>query len=242
MRSQRVVICIAGFGDNASMFEPLLTGPGTYDLKFQPINLPGFGAPPLPQSSTSLSALADVVVDAARAHGAETVLAHSVASIIATLAAERLGSPIKTILSLEGNLTPEDAYFSGTAANFASPEEFLPVFLTRLDEMATDDKIIARYRDVVKTADPKALWELGCDAHAFSQKASPGDRLQRSANIAYLYNPANVPQASLDWLARSNMPRYELPGASHWASLDQPEALYQAISSALGAVIAAKSE
>lgn len=228
-----MIISIAGFGDNASMFDPLVAVSDAYGLQVQPINLPGFGAPALAHKSTSLNALADVVVDAALEHDADTILAHSVASIVATLAAERPHSPIKTILSLEGNLTPEDAYFSGTAANFASPEKFLPSFLRRLDEVAETNAILARYRDVVETADPKALWELGCDAHRFSQNSSPGDRLLESSNAVYLYNPMNLPKASLEWLAQSAMPRYELPGASHWPSLDQPGALSQSIALAL---------
>ncbi len=227
-----VVMFIAGFGDNASMFSGLLETHLARTYRLLPIDLPGFGAPP-PEAETTLSSLANFVADKAGETAAEIIVAHSVASIIASLAARRPGCPIKTIVSLEGNLTPEDAYFSGTAADHDSPEAFRMAFLERLDEMAVNEPIIARYRESVSQADPLALWQLGTDARRFSSEHVPGDVLAEAARVTYLYNPRNCPEATLCWLDANPMDRIVLENATHWASVDQPAMLADKIAEAL---------
>ncbi len=214
------MVCIAGFGDNGSMFRPLLTADLANRITILPLDLPGFGKAPL-QGETTLESLAQVVDTEVRALGAEVVLAHSVASIIASLAASNTDSPIRTLFSLEGNLTAEDAYFSGSAADHSSAESFRAAFLQRLDELAEDQQIVARYRVEVAKADPLALWQLGCDAHRFSEQHVPGEILVKSAETVYFYNPANLPKTSLDWLISHDVRRVCLDNATHWASVDQ---------------------
>ena len=215
-----VVVCIAGFGDNVGMFAPLLDTAKNERLHIDAFDLPGFGAPALDR--TTLETLADALGARCRQLGARTVVAHSVASIIASLAAQRDGSPIRAIVSLEGNLTAEDAYFSGTAADYPDPSRFRAAFLSRLREMAEDDPIVEGYHHRVMNADPLALWELGCDARAFSERAVPGDVLMAAASVVYVLNPTNCPPASLAWLNAHDMERVVLEGASHWPTIDRP--------------------
>lgn len=232
MDKRPVVLFIAGFGDNASMFEGLADTHIAKDYRLQPLSLPGFGAPSL-FAKTTLNALAQFVADRAKERGAEIIVAHSVASIIASLAAEKSGCPLTTILSLEGNITAEDAYFSGTAADYDDPASFRKAFLDRLDEMSTTAPIIQRYRQAVSEADPVALWQLGTDARRFSEKHVPGAVLQNSAKVIYLYNPKNCPKSTLDWLKDNPMDRIVLENATHWTSVDQPDMLADKIAQAL---------
>lgn len=227
-----VILFIAGFGDNASMFEGLADTHLAHSYRLLPINLPGFGAPPLAETTT-LEALAQTVSDAAVKNGAEIIVAHSVASIIASLAASRPDSPLTTILSLEGNITAEDAYFSGTAADYDNPAAFCAAFIERLDEMAKTARTIRRYRDQVLKADRLALWQLGIDARRFSDEHVPGAVLQEAAKVTYLYNPDNCPSSTLRWLEENKMDRIVLENATHWTSVDQPELLADKIAEAL---------
>ena len=230
--AQPAILFIAGFGDNASMFAGLHNTALADDYHLLPVDLPGFGAPAL-GTETTLKSLAEFVAGKAKETGAEIIVAHSVASIIASLAAREPDCPIKTILSLEGNITAEDAYFSGTAADYDDPLAFRSAFLQRLDDMATSAPIIARYRENVSKADPTALWQLGNDAHRFSAQQVPGDVLASSANATYLYNPENCPDSTLEWLKSNQIKRIVLANATHWKSVDQPELLAEKISKAL---------
>ena len=226
------MICIAGFGDNGSMYHPLLTTDLAGRLDIVALDLPGFGKP-AGQAATSLKSLADVVDAEARNRGAEVVLAHSVASVIASIAASKPDSPIRTIVSLEGNLTEEDAYFSGSAADFDSADSFRNAFLKRLDVLAVEQPIIGRYRSEVAKADPTALWQLGCDARRYSVENIPGDNLIKSADVVYLYNPANLPKTSLEWLDSNEVRQVQLDNASHWVSIDQPDRLTEVLTAEL---------
>ncbi len=229
-----VLILLAGFGDGGEMFAALQDTALAQHYRLLPLDLPGFaGAPTLP-GPTTLEALAEVVHETAVREGARVLVAHSVASIIASLAAAKSDSPVETIVSLEGNLTAEDAYFSGTAADYDDAEAFKAAFLARLEEMAETQPVIRRYAETVRQADPRALWELGCDARRFSETQVPGEVLRRAAEAIYLYNPDNCATASLDWLARSGMKAAILEGASHWPSVDQPKALAQTMIDVLG--------
>ena len=226
------ILLVAGFGDNATMYEGLADTQLASSYRLLPINLPGFGAQPL-ATGTTLEALAQSVADEAIRHDAEIIVAHSVASIVASLAATKAGCPLKTIFSLEGNITAEDAYFSGTAADYSDPIAFRTAFLERLDEMAKTAPIIRRYRNQVSKADTLALWQLGTDARHFSASRIPGEVLRSAANVIYLYNPDNCPDSTVRWLEENDMDRIVLENATHWASVDQPDLLADKLALAL---------
>ena len=113
------------------------------------------------------------------------------------------------------NLTAEDAYFSGMAADFDDAKSFQAAFLERLDSLANEQPIVKRYREKVIDADPVALWQLGCDARHFSEENTPGEKLLASAEAVYLYNPANLPEKSLEWLKAHHLPRIQMDNATH---------------------------
>jgi len=232
MDRRRTILLIAGFGDNGSMYDKLLSTSLAARYRLLPLDLPGFGAPPR-AGETTLAGLAEFVAKRAREEGAEIIVAHSVASIIAALAAALPQSPLGTILSLEGNLSPEDAYFSGTAADYDDPLAFRAAFLARLEGMS-DDPVIPRYARAVAAADPTALWHLGCDARRFSAQKNPGEVLMAAGDVTYIYNPDNCPAPTLAWLDTHPMKRIRLDGASHWPSVDVPERLAAEIENVIG--------
>ncbi len=233
-RSGPGILCLAGFGDDSSMFEPLLETDLPRDHRVVTVDLPGFGREPVvPGRSATLDGLAEFVLGVAAAERIGILLAHSAASIIAAIVATRSDSPVETVISLEGNLTKEDAYFSGTAADHESPESFREAFLRRLDQRAGEDAVLARYRSRVAGADPHALWVLGNDVFRYSDRTQPGSVLLSVRRAHYLYNPANCPVSSLAWLETSGLPATELPGASHWATLDAPHQVARAVRAAL---------
>ena len=213
---------VAGFGDHGGMFEALAsTGLGAR-FALHAIDLPGTGnSEPLAETLT-LDRAASVVVETVAEISANVIVGHSVGSIVASLVASEPSSDIETVLSLEGNLTAADAYFSGSAAGFDEPEVFHADLLAQLDERAENSPVVRRYRDQVERAEPRSIWELGCDTHRFSTAQSPGTHLVTSAKtVVYIYNPANTPQDSLDWIKESDLRTFEV-NASHWSVVDQP--------------------
>jgi len=234
-KTRPTILFVAGFGDDSSMFAGLskTTLADAYNLIA--LDLPGFGAPKL-QTESTLDSLGKFVCAKANEYAAQIVVAHSVASIIASLAANEPDSPITTILSLEGNITADDAYFSGIAAAYDNPNKFKSDFLARLEEISESQPIIKRYHAIVSNADPIALWQLGTDAHRFSSTQVAGEVLVASANVTYLYNPDNCPQSTLEWLRENSIRKIVLDNATHWISVSQPDLLSETIQSVLNSV------
>lgn len=227
------MLFVPAFGDESGVFAPLAETELARKYRLVAVDLPGFGGNPSMKKPATLKNLAEVVHQTATREQARIVVAHSVGSITASLAARHENSNIDTIISLEGNLTPEDAYHSGTAAGFENAVDFRSAFLERLDKLANDQPAIARYRSAVAKADPQSLWELGCAAHEFSSKNSPGDVLNETENVYYLYNPDNCPETTIEWLRNNPIRRVRMDGASHWKSFDQPHLLADKILQAL---------
>lgn len=228
---RRGILMIAGFGDNASMFDGLGETALAAEFDLFPFDMPGFGAPPL-VGGTTIDALAQAVAQEARRTGAQIILAHSVASIIASVANAN-PSPFEMILSVEGNITADDAYFSGTAANYDDPLVFRAAFLERLALKAQTSAIFARYHDNVAKADPRALWQLGRDARRFSDTQHPGEVLVAAGKVSYLYDVPNCPESTLEWLHAHAVDMRRLTGASHWPSVDAPHLLAAACLAAI---------
>lgn len=204
------------------------------------VDLPGTGRSLPLNEPLTLHKAAALVAGVAQQEESSVIVGHSVGSIVASLAASAPGSQIRSVLSIEGNLTLADAYFSGSAAKYSSAALFREAFLARLDDMATDNPTISRYRHQVALADPQSIWELGTDTHRWSQVYHPGEVLTSSAtDIHYLYNRANTPADSLEWLADQTIPQHELDGASHWKAVDQPDLMAHHLLAALGDPIAA---
>ncbi|MCB9461487.1 MAG: alpha/beta fold hydrolase [Anaerolineaceae bacterium] len=227
-QSRPKIILLAGFGDNAHMFDRLFDTELPSHFQLLPINLPGFGTPAL-SGITTLQHLAEHVGSIALQEEAHIIVAHSVASIIASLVAKQHPNQIDQVISLEGNLTADDAYFSGMAADYDTPADFRAAFLQQLDAMAERNKDVVRYRDAVAQADPDALWQLGCDARRFSDENVPGELLLAAKDVLYVYNPDNCPASSLSWLQTHPMPVILVPGASHAIPVDQPDVLAKII-------------
>ncbi|MBL1420919.1 MAG: alpha/beta hydrolase [Alphaproteobacteria bacterium] len=228
MTSKINIICVAGFGDDKSLFAPLLDDKYSRDFNIFPVDLPGFGVEAAGYEIT-LNGLAEYLLAVALEQNAHYIMAHSVASIIATLAAEKSDGFITHIISLEGNLTAADAYFSGKAADFKTAEEFKRSFPKILGKGAETDPLLKRYLGIVMTRNARDLWSLGCDARTFSEENDVGARLINSAKVFYLYNSKNCPADTLEWLDNNPLDKYELINSSHSAPLDSADEMMAAI-------------
>ena len=134
---------------------------------------------------TSLAALADFVHLKAQEEEARSFVAHSASSIIATLVAGRPQSPIDTVISLQGNITADDAYYSGSAEDFADPQEFKSALLDRIGDLSRSRPIFGRYYDIVSRATA-----LDCGNSAATSTAS---RKRRCRAKGWLHAAVELP-------------------------------------------------
>ncbi|MDJ0960783.1 MAG: alpha/beta hydrolase [Acidimicrobiia bacterium] len=233
-RSGQPIVFVAGFGDHGGMFEALGDTVLGERYTILGVDLPGTGLSKPWAQRLTLQVAGELIAEVVHQEEATIIVGHSVGSVVASLAALTPDSSIRTVLSIEGNLTPADAYFSGSAAEYESAAAFRAAFLARLDEMAVDSPSVQRYREQVAAADPRSIWELGCDVAEWSRAQQPGDVLVRSADrVRYLFNPDNTPAESLDWLRDNEIVSIRLDGAGHWMAVDEPDLMAQKLLEAI---------
>ena len=171
------LVLLHAFADSGLAFTPLFATPIADRFRLIAVDLAGFGASPPCDSVRTIADHAQAVVALVAslpALGRVGLVAHSVGSMIAAEAVPHLGARFAGLFSIEGNLTAEDAYFSGRAADFADPLVFKQTFLDDLWNMGREQLALRRYFAGAVLADPTAMWELGRDARRRSIDDTPG--------------------------------------------------------------------
>nr|WP_255590431.1 alpha/beta hydrolase [Marinicella sp. NBU2979] len=127
-------------------------------------DLPGFGASPARTEGLSIKACANVcstLIDGVSKDRRIVLVGHSVGSIIMTETVGTLHIAPSLVVSLEGNLSATDAYFSGQAANYKEPHQFYQHFLKTVFNLTAEGIVPKSYFAGLRFADPLALWTLG---------------------------------------------------------------------------------
>jgi pimeloyl-ACP methyl ester carboxylesterase len=220
------LVLLHAFADSGLAFTPLFDTELASRFRLVVADLSGFGASPPRAGVRTIAdhaaAIAELV-SSLPARGSVGLVAHSVASMIAVEAAALLGVPFAGLFSIEGNLTAEDAYFSGRAANFADPLAFKQRFLDDLWTMAQEQVALRRYFAGAVLADATAMWELGRDARRRSIDDEPGQAYRRIRPSLYYWSPANTAATTQRWIAQSGIRQRQFADASHWPMVDRPE-------------------
>jgi pimeloyl-ACP methyl ester carboxylesterase len=238
----RKLICLHGFADDGTAFVPLDGTAATQAFELVACDLPGFGASRPLDGEVSIAALARFVQRLGAALSPDRpigLIAHSVGAPIAVETA--LASPrrVAALLSVEGNLTAEDAYFSGRAAGFDDADGFKAHFGDALWEMGGRDKAVRRYSGAVRMADARSMWQLGRDAVARGAGDAFGRAYlgltARGVATLYLWGRENVPASSAAFIVGHAMSQRAVAGAGHWIMGDAAVEMGETIASFFGA-------
>ncbi len=216
--------CLPGFADSGLAFSPLHdTEIVKYAQIFTP-DLPGFGASPKKSHASTIEAYVETLIDLVREITPDRdvgFVGHSVGSVLATEAAHKLQNQCTGVVSIEGNLTAEDAYFSGQAVNFEAASEFKKMFTDTIWGRGAEDGIFRAYFSGLKQADETAMWLFGKDVKKYSAHDHPGKRvLALECPFSYLWCAENTPPTSQKFLRENNVENVELTGTSHWPMID----------------------
>jgi pimeloyl-ACP methyl ester carboxylesterase len=239
---------VHGFGESGLSFREAFSSPlaAAYDL-YAP-DLPGFGVSPPDPGVRSIDAAAGRLVSlVGRLSGGKPValVGHSMGSLIAVEAARRLGSQAVLVVSIEGNLTDEDTYFSRLTNQYEAPGKFYTALQERIAGqiagLKDDDderEALLRYRASVRLADPETLWDLGkSGVEATGDTRGAESFLALPCRRSYYWGGASPSPKSRDLLADwpAAIERREFPGAGHWLMITQNRQLYAALAEDIGA-------
>ena len=227
------LMLLAGFPDNGYLFEPLFSHELARRYRLVAIDLWGFGASParddcgtIAEHARALAALISTYVPD-RPVG---LVGHSIAATIWVQVAAVLGDRIGGLFSIEGNLTPDDAFFSGKAADYGDPYEFKRGFLEQVWELGLSSNTMRRYYAGAAVANATAMWALGRDAKRISVGDEPGRSYKEMAQPSlYFWSKESTPKATRAWIEQSGIDHQIYTGAGHWPTIDQPEVTATAI-------------
>ena len=153
------------------------------------------------------------------------LIGHSIAGSMAVEVASRLERKISGVFSIEGNLTSDDAMFTGKANNFDDPEAYKASFLNEVWEMGHASEALRHFYSGARLGDPQVMWHLGCDASRISVDNKLGEAFkQLSTPALYYWSKSSTPTATQDWIAQSGIRNLVYDDAGHWPMVEQPDA------------------
>ena len=227
-----VIVGIHAFGDTGSVFTPLARTHLATSYAFVAGDLPGFGASPRPTWAATIAALAAYIVrliDHVSPDRPVAVVGHSIGAAIAVDCAHKAGARVAAVGSLEGNLTTEDAFFTGQAMRYESAASFKAGLSEEIWRRAADDPIFRRYYSTMHAADAGAMFTLGRDTHDRSIDDGLGHaHVQLKIPTLYFYGP-NTPVETRQFVETHGIQHRVYANAGHWPTVEIPEETAAAI-------------
>ncbi|WP_375188182.1 alpha/beta fold hydrolase [Sphingobium yanoikuyae] len=232
------VIFLHGLGTTKEDFADAAFRPALCDRHLLGLDFPGFGETrcddisivDVPFLVETLEALLKKMA-ITRCH----LVGHSMGGLVAQLAAERLGPTVRVIVSIEGNLTPQDCLFSRCVEQFChDPDGLLGELFVRA--RAANIPGAALYATGLRhKLDPAILPGLLRSLVAISDTPGLIDRfVDLTCRRSLLVGQASVTSLSyLDWLRARSVPVRFIAESGHFPMYSNPQAMWAAIEAAL---------
>jgi len=218
-----------GFADSSLAFSELLHSEVAARFGLFAPDLPGFGVSPPDAACSSVDAYTDLfetLINDVTPDRPIGLIGHSVGAVIAVALAERLRDRTLGLMSIEGNLTPADAYFSGSAADYDLAAEFKQVFTDAIWRRAnedTDARTYRRYYASVLQADADTMWRFGSDVRQISDAGAVGEAyLTLACPSLYYWAPATTPEETQKFIAAHDLANRRYADTGHWPMISDP--------------------
>ena len=227
------LICLHGFADSGQMFSALSETILSEQFELIAIDLPGFGVSPRNPTVNSIEDYANAIAQVVAVVSPDNpvgLIGHSIASAIAVAMVQKLAVTPLGVFSIEGNLTEADAYFSGQAADWDSPNAFKEAFSEQIWKAGQNSLDLRRYYAGVVMADAEAMWNLGRDARRVSVKDAIGEAY-KSLNIPTLYywGNATTRSSTQEFVKSNSLSNKQYRVESHWPTVTDPDSTATAI-------------
>lgn len=227
------LVFLHAFGDSGYCYADMFASSSLGQYRLIAFDLWGFGTSPRRPDVRTVEdyalALEDLIL-ATCPNRKVGLVGHSIAASIAVRIANRLGNRIAGVFSIEGNLTPDDAMFTGRAAEFDDPIAFKRRFLDDIWRMGQDSDELRHYYSGARLGDAHSMWHLGRDAKRISPDNALGEAFRGlSRPKLYYWSKTSTPASTAEWIERTEIPNRVYSGAGHWPMVTQPERTAMAV-------------
>ena len=160
------------------------------------------------------------------------IIGHSMGGLVALLFVERYGEHVKGFINVEGNLAPEDCFFSREVAQHSFTHFTTAAFKEIKHRLAqSKNKGFQKYAETLETsASEKAFFDCCPSLVDYSEH---GNLIQRFIALKipkmFVYGSENRTLSYFTTLRESGCELVEIPRSIHFPGYDNPQAFYQAI-------------
>jgi len=222
-----------GFCCSGHLYEDVFDSVLADDFSIYLPDFPGFGATPpvIPPHTVADSArLLSGLVRRISGDGPIFLLSHSLGGIVGTKAAMELGPSVKGYVTVEGNLTKQDAFLTGMSVDFDDAGAFYDHLASMFLPMTQADPSLRRFTAGFLSADPDAVlaWGRSC-AEATGETAAGDEFRALQIPTLFVWGGKSLPGMSREYIERHNMNHQEFPNAGHNVMVDEPEGFYRAV-------------
>lgn len=233
------VLLIPGFGDGSVSWKGLVSG--RYSVAV--VDLPGVGGGAR-LASISLTAMVEHLCDRiVQEVGPAVLIGHSLGSAIAVGAAAELPSQVVGVMSIEGNLTTDDGYFSAAAEEHGDAGSFVAWLVERVRGLVAQGDAPASYLASILQADPTTLWALGRDSARCGRADAFGAAYRALRQpTRYLWSRRSTPVATQRYLRAHGLDARESATAGHWPLERTPRWVARQVDAFVAAAPAASTD
>ena len=142
------LVLIHAFGDSGHCYEQVIAHPSLLGYRLIVPDLWGFGGSPARSDTQTVGEYSAALIRLIRSvcpNQSVGLIGHSIAGSMAVQVAEQIAPRVSGVFSIEGNLTPDDAMFTGKAADFEDARAFKAHFLAEIWELAKDADELRHY-------------------------------------------------------------------------------------------------
>ncbi len=217
---------VHGFAESSFSFIDLFKPPLQDHFNLYAPDFPGFGATPLHAHGGSIDEASQILLDLIERISPEDriyLVGHSFGAALCTQVAQQQPERIAAFVSIEGNLTEADAYFSGQATKHKTGAGFKEAFLRQVFEMAERSEALQRYYASVRLAHPAAMMQWGQASAQWSKTSVAGGEYKALAcPTLYYWGAESTPEQTQQYIKSEGLVNKRFEGSGHWPMIDQP--------------------
>jgi pimeloyl-ACP methyl ester carboxylesterase len=232
------VVYLHGLGCSKSDFREAFHRPELEAYTLLAFDFPGCGHSPYPENAAlgidDLVEITHLVLAALRITKA-VLIGHSMGGLVGLLFAERYRAVVSGFINVEGNLAPEDCFFSRAVAQ-SDYQQFATTSFPELKRhLAQEPQIGLRlYAQNLEHASLRAYFELAPSLVEYSDHGNLVHRFTAlSIPTLFMFGSANQQLSYLPRLKESDCEVAEITQSGHFPFHDNPLAFYRAIAAFL---------
>jgi pimeloyl-ACP methyl ester carboxylesterase len=226
------IVWIHGLGEWSISYDAAAQHPALAGYAHTLPDLPGYGRSPWPAQlggADSLEQLADHLAAWLAPRPPAVLIGHSMGGVLVTLVAERIATPPRGVVDIDGNLSSGDCTFSARAAAWSVDEFAERGFAEMRAEILAEgarDPALHDYHAALCASSPWVFHQNAVDLVRLSSSDTLAARLAalRCPALFVAGVPDGVCEHSRALLDRAGVRWVGVSPAGHWIHVDPPDA------------------